>query len=484
MAESLIKRIAAKPKAFQILPVELNQEIAHHLADDRDVVHFRASCYAAKDAIDDGKSFWLKRFHKNYDPPIAYDPSSPNYKAKIFNLYKKRSKYLAGSMVHFKIGATKKEEDTLKIVAEVINDSFRGPTWTSRTFSTGQPQLTCNNIEALKEFIHRSDIIENLFRPRPRKSKRASVAEIVEPQYSHLLAAIQLMFAPSILRFKGATYGFEDSQRWAYATIRAGPIFGGFNKLEVNMVWVLHVLNFFKYHICKREENTLYEPFKRLIRAEKPDFWNSSLHNGPADLGVHWKGTYAYLGTNEIEIVRAGNPSGTPLIDHNVDHGDSSIQTMEIDFPKDPAFHWPALFEHHLHSVTEDRPPRTRAQHRTGDDAEFERINQRFQATGYDDEDFEAAGWLNQLPSQHGIPGWKRVTMMKYFEDGHGGWDNNALWAYEGVVLPGGKIMLGRWWSPDTNVPGRDPYTGPFIFWNADPACDRLECDLHDINNS
>lgn len=156
------------------------------------------------------------------------------------------------------------------------------------------------------------------------------MAEVVEPQYSHLLAAIQLMFAPSILRFKGATYGFEDSQRWAYATIRAGPIFGGFNKLEVNMVWVLHVLNFFKYHICKREENTLYEPFKRLIRAEKPDFWNSPLHNGPADLGVHWKGTYAYLGTNEIEIVRAGNPSGTPLIDHNVDHGDSSIQVYKI----------------------------------------------------------------------------------------------------------------------------------------------------------
>lgn len=72
----------------------------------------------------------MKRFHKNYDPPIAYDPSSPNYKAKIFNLHKKRSKYLAGSMVHFKIGATKKEEDTLKIVAEVINGKyFLGLVW-------------------------------------------------------------------------------------------------------------------------------------------------------------------------------------------------------------------------------------------------------------------------------------------------------------------------------------------------------------------
>lgn len=26
---------------------------------------------------------------------------------------------------------------------------------------------------------------------------------------------------------------------------------------------------------------------------------------------------------------------------------------------------------------------------------------------------------------------------------------DDSLWAYEGVVLPGGMIVLGRWWHPE-----------------------------------
>ena len=44
---------------------------------------------------------------------------------------------------------------------------------------------------------------------------------------------------------------------------------------------------------------------------------------------------------------------------------------------------------------------------------------------------------------------------------------NAGCWAYEGVVLPGGMIMLGRWWSPMDDT-GRKRCMGPFIFWNVD----------------
>ena len=44
---------------------------------------------------------------------------------------------------------------------------------------------------------------------------------------------------------------------------------------------------------------------------------------------------------------------------------------------------------------------------------------------------------------------------------------NAGCWAYEGVVLPGGMIMLGRWWSPMDDT-GLKKCTGPFIFWNVD----------------
>ena len=39
------------------------------------------------------------------------------------------------------------------------------------------------------------------------------------------------------------------------------------------------------------------------------------------------------------------------------------------------------------------------------------------------------------------------MTMMKHFHDENGATDSDYLWAYEGVVLPGGQMILGRWWG-------------------------------------
>ncbi len=44
------------------------------------------------------------------------------------------------------------------------------------------------------------------------------------------------------------------------------------------------------------------------------------------------------------------------------------------------------------------------------------------------------------------------MTMMKFFYDSMGRPDEEALWAYEGVVLPGGQMMVGRWWSPEDDA--------------------------------
>ena len=57
--------------------------------------------------------------------------------------------------------------------------------------------------------------------------------------------------------------------------------------------------------------------------------------------------------------------------------------------------------------------------------------------------------------------------MMKYWTDNSGGMDLDSLWAYEGVVLPGGMIMVGRWWHPWVED-NEDEYSGPFILWNVD----------------
>lgn len=119
-------------------------------------------------------------------------------------------------------------------------------------------------------------------------------------------------------------------------------------------------------------------------------------------------------------------------------------------------------------------PTRTRAQHRIQGPAAAPMVlgdkSRRFEGMGYDDEEFFGAGWLNPLPPQQCIPGWKRITMMKFFQDNNGHIDADALWAYEGVVLPGGQIIVGRWWSPeDSSEQGKATmYSGPFILWNTD----------------
>lgn len=35
---------------------------------------------------------------------------------------------------------------------------------------------------------------------------------------------------------------------------------------------------------------------------------------------------------------------------------------------------------------------------------------------------------------------------MKHFSDDYEDPDQDNLWAYEGVVMPGGRMILGRWW--------------------------------------
>lgn len=142
----------------------------------------------------------------------------------------------------------------------------------------------------------------------------------------------------------------------------------------------------------------------------------------------------------------------------------------------------------------------------------------RFTGTGYDAEPYLCVGIVHALPPQHDIPGWQRVTLMKYFDPSpppsfssfspsisppttitnqtdkdkewsgnnfsasssndktdrtaeHEHEDNdNGCWAYEGIVLPGGMCMLGRWWSPAEEGDER-MCTGPFVFWDVGGGC-------------
>ena len=164
---------------------------------------------------------------------------------------------------------------------------------------------------------------------------------------------------------------------------------------------------------------------------------------------------------------------------------------MTLSF--DPAANttpWTNDFESHLRGL----PPRTRAVMNPVRGTHY----QQFSGSGTDNSyTFCCRGIVHPIKEQDGFPGWQRITLMKRYalppppppqpstnftpvntapapapippppgqpNDGFG--IDNDCWAYEDVVLPGGKIVLGRWWHPFEN--GEMLQVGPFIFWQVE----------------
>ena len=106
------------------------------------------------------------------------------------------------------------------------------------------------------------------------------------------------------------------------------------------------------------------------------------------------------------------------------------------------------------------------------------------QFTGSMTRDFNSPGWpdgicgiLHDLPDQAGVPGFQRISFMRLelnepstqgkaatmVYQNHANSHHSDSFCFEGVVLPGGHMILGRWWRPfdDENQYS----TGPFIMW-------------------
>lgn len=88
-------------------------------------------------------------------------------------------------------------------------------------------------------------------------------------------------------------YGFEYSQKMVYECARRAPIFN--RRHQVNMEWVVHTINFFKYHMLRSEEHTLYGVYSALDDASRPKPWKQQLKPGLRELNGLWKGTYGRL---------------------------------------------------------------------------------------------------------------------------------------------------------------------------------------------
>ncbi len=238
----------------------------------------------------------------------------------------------------------------------------------------------------------------------------------------------------------------------------------------------------------------------------------------------------AYLhDLRDVPIMRSFDAGQHVIID-SIDYADDGFQTLDLEFSPERCAPWPAAFDEHLNSFPSpallrklskyaiDTQPRVASSYPSPPptpvstanvDAPLKPKNHRdyfhFTGTGVDADPYSCSGIIHALPPQSGIPGWQRITMMKVFGSEiqsapssqpastslpDNPFDNNSnnntgpsaaltgandvpvvvdesCWAYEGVVLPGGMIMVGRWWSPADDTVDRLG-TGPFIFWNVE----------------
>ncbi|KAH7114224.1 hypothetical protein B0J11DRAFT_496496 [Dendryphion nanum] len=458
--------------AFNKLPIELNQLVAHNLDLDSDIIHFGLACKEAHNAIwQDRYSFWRIRFREKYDLPQDMVDNRA-----IVILYRDRAWiFNKGITVKFEYGRTRKEIKVIEALKGLILESFKGSK--RKCNDNGH----CLNQQAIVKFLLASRYFMNI-RELPSPNSEMPVSEV--------LGAIRIMCAQLMLEMDGPRYdilSFDDSQKLVYSHWRTEPIFYGHSTLHVNMKWVLHCLNFFRHHMIKEEAGTLRSTMIDQEDSQKPTAWRSIVEESSHASAVsrHWKGTYAFIDPRELQQLRSRrNNDDSIFVDQNIDQGEKSIQELTLDCVKTGELPWPTYFENRLQSLKGTMPPRTRAQHRAPRVDGKENVSIRLSGEGRDQgDDFFASGWLNPLVPQGSIAGWQRVTFMKHFEDLDQA-TTDDLWAYEGVVLPGGRIMVGRWWYASGDCKSLDwgDNSGPFILWAVE-APPVVESDDHDDDN-
>ena len=86
-------------------------------------------------------------------------------------------------------------------------------------------------------------------------------------------------------------HSFDDSQKAAYESVMSEPIFkNGWNDVQVN--FLLHVVNFFKYHLTQAAVLTAHPAYSDLPEASRPQSFDGPLSNGDCKLGKTWMGTF------------------------------------------------------------------------------------------------------------------------------------------------------------------------------------------------
>ena len=146
---------------------------------------------------------------------------------------------------------------------------------------------------------------------------------------------------------------------------------------------------------------------------------------------------------------------------------------MFFDESEFPSSAWPESFEQYYTTWPYHSPallPRS-LRHNKAPEVELKKYPMKsFFGTSRGQRDAHFYGRMHAIPPQGGIPGFQRITFLKFFLN-NGEYDSSSIWAYEGCVLPGNRVIVGRWWwIADEDISENEVPSGPFLLWNIDQS--------------
>jgi len=119
------------------------------------------------------------------------------------------------------------------------------------------------NLSHIDTFVQSFDLLRTVF-----KSIRTND---IRTAYTDLYCAVCLLLTHKSLT-EEPIFRFGTSQELAYACADLQPVFRASAGTQINLAWLLHVANFFRYHLTEASEGTLAAVFG-----------SSSLVDGVAD---------------------------------------------------------------------------------------------------------------------------------------------------------------------------------------------------------
>ena len=266
--------------------MKLHENIATYFDDDKDLCTYTQICPETHNAVHSRRgAVWRTLFAKKYDLPPGRTGKDIMLQYMI-----RRMTLDNGARQGFRQGHSAAELKCLELLRDLITGTMP-ESWSRHSLtrpesfaSTSRTLKYSNNLNQLCRFAKASNLLDNLVFNVHRTNYEGRLLQTIQVVLTHLQLDLSIR-----TRMKG----FANSQQLVYSHPSKAPLFVD-RKGTINIEYLLHVVNFFKYHMKSETENTLYPLLCDLPYEERPSAWQKPILSASnLELpGLAWKGSY------------------------------------------------------------------------------------------------------------------------------------------------------------------------------------------------